>query len=114
MNKPKYIRKLEKDGDIFSVLNVLFLPVGFEKFIDGLKTTIVYSDSSIGYEDVLFKYEKKIYRTTHGFYIYLLSNNGDTNEMSIYYKQEQLNELTIFVRGLLKQFKNTTTNFKGN
>ena len=111
MNTPKYIKKLEKDGDIFSVLNILSVPMEFEKFVDGLKTTLVYSVSRADYKDGLVKYNEKIYKTTQGFYIYLsLREVGTHVGVTIYYKQEQLNEVTLFVRGLLKQFKNATIN----
>jgi hypothetical protein len=114
MKKPKYIKKIERDGEVLSVLNLYSLPYKFEKFIDGLKTTIVYSVGRIDYEDVVFKYNKKIYKTAQGFYIYLSLRGVGNPVVTIYYKQEQLNEITIFVRGLLKQFKNATTDIRGN
>lgn len=111
MNTPKYIKKIEKDGDIFSVLNILSVPMEFEKFIDGLKTTLVYSVSRTDYKDGVVKYNDKIYKTPQGFYIYLLLREVGTHVgLTIYYKQEQLNEVTLFVRGLFKQFKNATAN----
>jgi hypothetical protein len=115
MNKPKYIKKIEKDGEILSIMNLLSLPKEFEKYADGLKTTLVHSVVDVDYVDGIPKYCEKIYKTSQGFYLYLsLSKSGDHVGLTIYYKQEQLNELSIFVRGLLKQFKNATTDIRGN
>jgi hypothetical protein len=45
-----------------------------------------------------------------GFYIYLSLKEDGIPTITIYYKQEQLNEMIFFVQQLLKQFKNATIN----
>lgn len=110
MKKIEYIKKLEEGGETYSVINILSVPKEFEKSIDGLKTTLVYSESNADYKDGKIKYSEKIYKTAQGFYIYLSLGEGAHVGLSIYYKQEKLNEVTLFVGGLLKQFKNATIN----
>ncbi len=110
MDKPKYIEKLEEGGDVYSIINILSVPKEFEKSIDGLKTTLVYSESNADYKDGKIKYIEKIYKTAQGFYIYLSLGEGAHVGLTIYYKQEKLNEVTLFVGGLLKKFKNATVN----
>ena len=55
-----------------------------------------------------------MYKTVQGFFIYLSIKGDGTPVITIYYKQEQLNEMTLFVGQLLKQFKNATTDIRGN
>lgn len=110
MNTPKYIKKLEEGEETYSIINILSVPKEFEKSIDGLKTTLVYSESNADYKDGKIKYSEKIYKTAQGFYIYLSLGDDAHVGLTIYYKQEKLNEVTLFVGGLLKQFKNATIN----
>jgi hypothetical protein len=111
MDTPKYISSLEKNGDIYSVMNVVSVPKEIEGYLNKMKTTIVYSVSKIDYSDTSIKYNEKIYKTVQGFYIYLsLSEVGTHAGLTIYYKQEQQNEMSLFVGQLLKQFKNATIN----
>jgi hypothetical protein len=108
MEKPEYIIKLTQDLSTMMVS----LPKGFDDYLKDRKVTLLYSDSDTSFEDVKFTYKTKLYKTQQGFYLYLLFNKQDVEDMIIYYKQEQLNELTIFITQLIKQFKNATTNNK--
>jgi len=108
MEKPEYIIKLTQDLSTMMVS----LPKGFDDYLKDRKVTLLYSDSDASFEDVKFTYKTKLYKTQQGFYLYLLFNKQDVEDMIIYYKQEQLNELTIFITQLIKQFKNATTNNK--
>ena len=111
MDTPKYINNLEKHGGVYSVLNVMSIPKEIEGYLNKMKTTVVYSISKIDYNDATIKYNEKIYKTAQGFYIYLsLREVGTHAGLTIYYKQEQQNEITLFVGQLLKQFKNATIN----
>lgn len=111
MNIPKYISNLEKNGDIYSIMNVISVPKEIEGYLNKMKTTVVYSDSKIDYIDTSIRYNEKIYKTVQGFYIYLSLREAGTHAgLTIYYKQEQQNEITLFVGQLLKQFKNATIN----
>jgi hypothetical protein len=110
MDKPKYIEKLEEGGDVYSIINILSLPKEIEQYLNKIKSTIVYSVGDMKYPDIKINYTQKIYKTAQGFYIYLSLKGYGTPVITIYYKQEQLNEMTLFVGQLLKQFKNATVN----
>jgi hypothetical protein len=107
MKKPKYIKGIERDG-VLSLTKLYSLPKEFDDFISK-KVTIFYSKSDIDTDSGKFIFKEKLYKTIQGFYLYLLFR-GDEVDVDIYYKQEQQNELIIFITQLLKQFKNATTN----
>ena len=107
MKKPKYIKGIENDG-VLSLAKLYGQPKEFDNFI-GKKLEIVYTKSNIDGDTSKFLYTEKIYKTQHSFYLYL-SFRGDVVDIDIYYKQEQQNELIIFITQILKQFKNATTN----
>jgi hypothetical protein len=108
MKKPRYIKDIEKNDGVLSLSNLYSLPKEFDDFIKK-KVTIFYSNSDIDIESGKFIFKEKLYKTIQGFYLYL-SFRGDEIDADIYYKQEQHNELIIFITQLLKQFKNATTN----
>jgi hypothetical protein len=107
MKKPKYIKRIEKNNDILSLSKLYGLSKEFDTFINK-KVDLVYSKSDID-DSKKFIFNEKIYKTKQSFYIYL-SFRGDEIDVDIYYKQEQHNELIIFITQLLKQFKNAATN----
>jgi hypothetical protein len=108
MIKPEYILLREKkDGVVFSSMTVE-VPKEFDKFIKDKNFTLRCSESSYNPEtDILYK--NKVYQTKQGFFLYL-SLTEET--MVIYYGEDQLNELTLFIRQLFKQLKNATNNDK--
>ena len=110
VSKPDYIIKVE-DEKLFSTLE-LDVPEDFQKFLDGRAFTTVFSDSWMEFETSEFKTRSKIYLTKQAFYLYLLKDSIDSKTLVIYYKEEQLNELKLFIRQLLKTYKNGTTNIK--
>lgn len=110
MEKIEYIKKLEEGGVAFSMVNILSVPKEIEQYLNKIKSTIIYSIGDLTYPNIEIKYTEKIYRTVQGFFIYLSIIEDDTPVITIYYKQEQLNEMTLFVGQLLKQFKNATVN----
>jgi hypothetical protein len=110
MEKIEYIKKLEEGGDIYSIINILSVPKEIEQYLNKIKSTVVYSVGDLKYPDIKINYTKKIYKTAQGFYIYLSLQGYGTPVITIYYKQEQLSEMTLFVGQLLKQFKNATVN----
>ena len=84
------------------------VPKEFDRFIKDKNFTLRCSESSYSPEtDILYK--NKVYQTKQGFFLYL-SLTEET--MVIYYGEDQLNELTLFIRQLFKQFKNATINNK--
>lgn len=110
MEKIEYIKKLEEGGVAFSMVNILSVPKEIEQYLNKIKSTIIYSIGDLTYPNIEIKYTEKIYRTVQGFFIYLSIIEDDTPVITIYYKQEQLSEMTLFVGQLLKQFKNATVN----
>jgi len=108
MKKPKYIKDIEKNGEVLSLSKLYSLPKEFDNFINK-KIIILYSKSDIDTDSGKFIFKEKLYRTQQSFYLYL-SFIGEKIDTDIYYKQEQHNELIIFITQLLKQFKNATTN----
>ena len=108
--KIEYIKKLEEGGVVFSMVNILSVPKEIEQYLNKIKSTIIYSIGDLTYPNIEIKYTEKIYRTVQGFFIYLSIREDDTPVITVYYKQEQLNEMTLFVGQLLKQIKNATVN----
>jgi len=108
MIKPDYILLLERKNEkIFSFMTVE-PPEGLDRFLKDRKFNLRYSESSFS-TDTDIRYNNKIYQTQQGFLLYLSLVD---NFMVIYYSEEQLNELTLFIRQLFKQLKNATTNDK--
>jgi hypothetical protein len=110
VSKPDYIKKLE-DGKLFSTLE-FEVPDDFLKFLDGRALTTVFSDSWMEFGIGEIKTKSKIYKTKQPFYLYLLKDCVDKETLVIYYKEEQLNELKLFIKQLLKTYKNGTINNK--
>lgn len=107
MELPHYIIKLEeKEGTLSR--NKIVMPEGLDDFLKDKKMLIVYSESNSDFETGKITFTKKIYKTQQGFFLYLICGEDGKTEMTIFYKQPQLNELTIFITQLLKQFKNYT------
>ena len=111
MDTPHYIKDYEQREGILS-RNTVFMPEGFDNFLKDKKVSIVYSESISDFDTNKISFKSKIYKTQQGFYLYLLFGDDGKTEMTIYYKQSQLSELTIFITQLIKQFKNATTNNK--
>jgi hypothetical protein len=107
MKKPKYIKVIENKDEIMSSIKISFITNDIDTFISKRKFELVWSESEIISDDSKIKFIKKIYKTKQNFYLYILTKKEITSVI-IFYKQVQLNELTIFVRQLLKQFKNDT------
>jgi hypothetical protein len=111
MDTPNYIKDYEHREGILS-RNTVVMPEGFDDFLKDKKVSIVYSESNSDFENGKISFKSKIYKTQQGFYLYLLFGDDGKTDMTIYYKQSQLSELTIFITQLFKQFKNATTNNK--
>jgi hypothetical protein len=111
MDTPNYIKDYEHREGILS-RNTVVMPKGFDDFLKDKKVSIVYSESISDFDSSKISFKSKIYKTQQGFYLYLLFDDDGKTDMTIYYKQSQLSELTIFITQLIKQFKNATTNNK--
>lgn len=110
VSKPEYIIGIE-DGNPFSTLE-LEVPDDFPKFLDSRAFTTVYSDSWMEFKTGEIKVKNKIYLTKQSFYLYLFKSAMDDKSLVIYYREEQLNELKLFIGQLLKTYKNGTINSK--
>ena len=106
MEKPNYIKDYEQREGILS-RNNMTMPEGFDDYLKDKKMVLVYSESTSDFDNGKISFQSKIYRTQQGFYLYLLFGDDGKTELTIYFKQSQLNELTIFTTQLLKQFKQT-------
>lgn len=96
------INLLDLDG--FSVINV----VGdFDLKLFLGKKNLFLEKSFSSYEQEL-KYQKCVFKTTAGFYLYLVRKKDTENfELIIYYKEDQKNEVIIFLNQI-KNKKNET------
>lgn len=106
METPYYIKDYEQREGVLS-RNKIVMPEGFDDYLKDKKMSVVYSESNSDFETGNILFKTKIYKTQQGFYLYLLFGDDGKTDMTIYYKQSQLNELTIFITQLLKQFKQT-------
>ena len=100
--KPEFILKFEKDG-IFSTMEIV-VPKKFDNFLKQSSLLLVFSETYLDFDNGEICYKSKIYCSKQPFYLYLLMNK-DNDTLVIYFKQEQLTELTMFIQQLLKTFK---------
>ena len=117
MTKPEYIQNLESKEMFFSVMDCHELKGEFLKFLNEKKLTRVYEKSSINY-DGFINFEEVIFKSQQNFYLFVKTRvipQSDTiSNLTIYYNVEQYTELYMFLSQLLKQYKNATTNIRGN
>jgi hypothetical protein len=107
MNKPECIKKIEDENkEMFSVVNLDELID--KKVVDSLdknkNLTIVHMDADFTLGTL--KYNSKLYKTSNGIYIYCKSHLGigwDNKEVSVYHKPENINEVIIFLKQLIKK-----------
>ena len=113
MNKPEYIKSLETKDDFFSIMSCHVLKGDFLKYLSEKKLTRVYEKSYVK-ESGYIVFEEVIFRSQQNFYLSLgirtIPQSETINNLTIYYKPEQYNELYLFLSQLLKQYKNATTN----
>ena len=117
MNKPEYIQNLESKDGIFSVMVCHELRGEFLKYLSEKKLTRVYEKSSIN-QSGLIKFEEVIFKSQQKFFLFIkirdILQSDTISNLTIYYKVEQYNELYLFISQLLKQYKNATTDIRGN
>ena len=117
MNKPEYIQNLESKDGIFSVMVCHELKGEFLKYLNGKKLLRVYEKGLIN-ESNLVKFEEVIFKSQQNFYLFVeirvIPQTDTISNLTIYYETEQYNELYLFLSQLLKQYKNATTDIRGN
>ena len=111
IKKPKFIKNNEKSLGVFSSLRLDFPGHSIYKFIDNKNLEVVWSEAFTGISNVKTEFNKRIYKSKQGFYLYLLLGEVESN-LIVYYNQSQYSELTIFIQQLLKQFNNDKTTNK--
>jgi hypothetical protein len=104
METPELIKDYEQREGILSRNNTI-VPKGFDDYLKDKKMTLMYSESTSDFESGKTTFKSKIYKTLQGFYIYLLFGDDGNVDVTIYYKQTQSNELTVFITQLFKQLK---------
>jgi hypothetical protein len=104
METPKHILAIEEQLGVNLSTMFISMPQEFDTFIKSKKLTFIHSESITNAEDGIIKFNLKTYKTQQGFYMYLLFKD-ESIDLTIYFRQEQLDELTIFIRQLFKQFK---------
>lgn len=106
MKKPIYIKNIEKTEGVFSVMNFHKFRTNMYKIFEEKKTTKVFEKSYI-HIDGSFEWVELIYKTNQNFYLHMLNDTEDKTmwSITIYYKPENLNELLIFIRQVLKQLR---------
>jgi hypothetical protein len=110
LKKPKFIKNNEKTLGVFSSLRLDFDDDSIYKFVDNRSFQVVWSEGSI--VGVKTEFNKKIYKSKQGFYLYLFIGEEKKTSLIVYYKQDQYSEFTIFIQQLLKQFNNDKTTNK--
>jgi hypothetical protein len=110
MKKPKYIKELEKTVGVFSVMDFHVFRTQISDYFDEKKIEKVFEKSEI-LMDGSAKWIEMVYKTVQPFYLYVRNESDDLPEwyITIYYKPEQLNELIVFIRQVLKQLRYGTT-----
>jgi len=103
MEKPNYIKECEVKDGILSI-NTITMPNNFDNYLKDKKMELTYVESNTDFDTGKTVFTSKIYKTKQGFYLYLLLRDSDI-DVTIYYKQTQFNELTLFVRQFIKDFK---------
>jgi hypothetical protein len=111
MKKPKYIKNIEKTEGIFSIMNFHKFRTEMYKMFEEKKTPKVFEKSFI-HIDGSFEWVELIYKTQQNFYLHMVNESEDETiwSLTIYYKPENLNELVIFIRQVLKQLRDDTIN----
>jgi len=106
--KPDFIKKIEEESGILSIMNYKTLPQSDFRLIDSKLDTVWSVSSFLGDNNIFWN--EKIYKTKQNFYIRVEAiKTFDLRDMwvlSIYYKQEQFNELLLFIKSLTKELEN--------
>lgn len=102
MNKIDYIKNLENNDLIFSVLKSSHLLNTTEKLDKNPNLKLVYTESK--FEEGKVTYDCKLYKSDIGFYIHSKKEKFEIPkyELTIYHLPTQLNEIIIFLKFLNK------------
>lgn len=111
MDKHEFITTLENTEGVFSIMDFHLFDGDLFKFLEDKKMSRVFEKSKVMLEgDVIWV--EVLYKTKQSFYLHLENKTIGSPRwgLRIYYKPEQLNELVIFIKQVLKQFRDATIN----
>jgi hypothetical protein len=106
MNKIEFIKKIETEDLIFSVLDNQLLLETFQvdKLNKNPNLKLVYCESEFVQNKI--DYKCKLFSSSIGFYVYVkkhLTNEGISKyELTIYHLPNQINEIIIFLKFINK------------
>lgn len=109
MYKHDYILNLEKEHKTFSLLKFEEKGIHFPKNLKEKKYSPVQSIRVLS-ENKKTTIKNYILKSAQGFYICFDKTNHESWDITIYFLEEQENELQFFVNNFLKTFKNATNN----
>ena len=97
MDKHYYIKHIEKESAPLSMVSIQDTQLTDEK-LDALKCVTLFSTSV--YRGGNFIWEEIILKTKQGFFLFIRRHPLDKTmiDVDIYYRQEQHNELLIFIK----------------
>jgi len=97
MDKHYYIKHIEKESAPLSMVSIQDTQLTDEK-LDALKCVTLFSTSV--YSGGNFIWEEIILKTKQGFFLFIRRHPLDKTmiDVDIYYRQEQYNELLIFIK----------------
>lgn len=101
MEKPNKIIEIEKNEGQLSIMNV-WTCFDLEKFRNNKKLKPLVSESIVSFDGTI-QYNQIIFSTPAGYYLFIYRNDEGNYHLKIYYKEEQYNEVLIFVKQLIKK-----------
>jgi hypothetical protein len=105
MEKPEYITNIEKTEGVYSVTTLELKLKNIDKIDNNKNLETVYIKGI--FSDNKYQMEKKLYKTSGGFYIYLEETyqlqDWKEYSLSVYHKPENLKEILIFLMQLNKK-----------
>jgi hypothetical protein len=97
----KFFKIKEKNNEFYSMLKVSGV-FDIDTFLNRKNLTMIKSTSN--YIENHISYDECLFETSAGFYLYLINmDSKDSYKLSFYYKEEQLNEVKIFLNQLIKK-----------
>jgi hypothetical protein len=104
MNKIEFIKKIETDNLIFSVLKNSSLIDNPEKLDKNPNLKLIFTESDFSNNKIV--YNSKLFSSSRGFYVFLkrltLDEGISKYELTIYHLPEQINEIIIFLKFINK------------